>query len=343
MRKIPRSINMLIGTGLVVLGGCSAEDNRDLDPAGTSVTVNLTISDTCCGSRAPGDAAMSVNRILVIPFRKTDETRPDDPANFIPEYGSAFQMNVGTFPATATIPNLSPSSTYQLAIIGYNQNDFDFKNQNDATRKFSLTFAATPATLENVCLLPANAAAVPEFFSCVGTGYMNNTIVGPAFKPSRINNVKGTLVRLVSGLSLRVNNVPGHVKSVTLAAERLVTGIRASDAAPLMWQTAGDGSVKTLGTRTPVSGIVDFNLFMLPTTAARSTLLYLDVAYGTGFTERYTVKLPDSAGVVSGNRVTFDSNHWVKITGDYSSIDLGFTLTCGINLDDNAWDGIQQY
>ena len=102
-----------------------------------------------------------------------------------------------------------------------------------------------------------------------------------------------------------------------------------------------DGGARILGTRTPVSGNVSFNLYMLPTTAARKTLLYLDVAYGNGFTERYTVKIPDTEGVVSGNRVTFDSNHWVKITGDYSAINLGFTLIGNINLDDNAWDGIQ--
>lgn len=343
MKMDSRLIKILIGTVLAVFGGCSAEDSRDLLPFETSVAVHLTITDTGCHTRAPGDVAMSVNRILIIPFRKTNETLSNDPANFIPEYGSALQMNVGAFPATATIPNLSSLSTYRLLIIGYNQNDYDFKNQNDVLRKFSITSATTPATLANVCLQPTNAAVVPEFFSCSGTGYMNATVVGTAFKPSQINNVKGTLVRLVSGLSLQVNNVPGYVKSMTLVAERLVTGIRASDAAPLMWQAAGDGSLKTLGTRTPVSGTVNFNLFMLPTTAARSTLLYLDVAYGSGFIERYTVKIPDSAGVASGNRITFDSNHWVKITGDYSAINLGFTLTGNINLDDNAWDGIQQY
>lgn len=91
----------------------------------------------------------------------------------------------------------------------------------------------------------------------------------------------------------------------------------------------------------PVSGSVSFNLYMLPTTTTRNTLLYLDVAYGTGFKERYTVKIPDQTGVVSGNRITFDSNHWVKITGNYSSINLGFTLSGDINLDDNAWDDIQ--
>ena len=330
-----------MGIVLVVFSGCSAEDNRDLFPTESSIPVHLTISGINCYSRAPGDAAMSVNRILIIPFRKANENLSNDPANFIPEYNSARQLNIGAFPAVATMLNLSPSSTYQLAIIGYGQSDYDFMNQNDTFRKFSITSTATPATLENVCLQPSNATVVPEFFSCLGIGYMNSTMVGPAFKPSQINNVKGTLVRLVSGLSLQINNVPGYVKSMALVAERLVTGIRVSDAAPLTWQTASDGSLKTLGTKAAVSETVNFNLFILPTTAARSTLLYLDVVYGNGFTERYTVKVPDSAGVVSGNRITFDSNHWVKITGNYSSVNIGFTLAGNINLDDNAWDGIQ--
>lgn len=338
-----RLTNISIGIGLVVFCGCSAEDDRDLFPVDSSIPIHLTLTDINCYSRAPGDAAISVNRVLIIPFRKTNESLSNDPANFIPEYNSARQLNVGAFPTVATMLNLSSSSTYQLAIIGYNQSDYDFMNQNDALRKFSITSASTPATLANVCLQPSNATVVPEFFSCIGIGYMNSTMVGPAFRPSQINNVKGTLVRLVSGLSLQIKNVPGYVKSIALVGERLVTGIRVSDAAPLTWQTAGDGSLKTLGTRTPVSGSVNFNLFLLPTTAARSTQLYLDVTYGSSFTERYTVKVPDSPGVVSSNRITFDSNHWVKITGNYSSVNLGFTLAGSINLDDNDWDGIKKY
>lgn len=334
-------MNILLGMVLIVFGGCSSEDDLDLFPIDNSIPVHLTITDINCYSRAPGDAEMSVNRILIIPFRKTNENLSNDPINFIPEYNSARQLNVWSFPAVATMLNLSPSSTYQLVIIGYNQSDYDFMNKNDALRKFSITSTSTPATLANVCLQPSIATVVPEFFSCLGTGYIDSTMVGPFFKPSQINNVKGTLVRLVSGLSLQINNVPGYVKSLSLIAEQLVTSIKASDATPLTWQTKGDESLKILGTKTPVSGMVNFNLFILPTTASRSTLLYLDVAYGSGFTERYTVKIPDSAGVVSGNRITFDSNHWVKITGDYSSINLGFTLTGNINLDDNAWDGIQ--
>lgn len=165
--------------------------------------------------------------------------------------------------------------------------------------------------------------------------------MGQTFKPSQVDNVKGTLTRLVSGLTIQVNNVPAYVNSMTLVAEQLVTAIRVTDAQPLAWQTAGDSGAKTLGVKAPVAGSVNFNLYMMPTQAARNTLLYLDVAYGTGFTERYTVKIADTPGVVASNRITFDPNNWVKITGSYSSINLGFTLANNINLDDNAWDGIQ--
>lgn len=159
-----RLISILIGIGLVVFGGCSAEDNRDLFPIESSIPVHLTITDTNCYSRAPGDTAMSVNRILIIPFRKTDENLSNDPVNFIPEYNSARQMNIVSFPAVTTMLHLSSSSTYQLLIIGYNQSDYDFMNQNDALRKFSITTTSIPAALANVCLQPSNVTIVPEFF-----------------------------------------------------------------------------------------------------------------------------------------------------------------------------------
>ena len=341
MKLTNHIIALFTGIGMILLDGCSTEENRDLFPDESIVPVHLAISGNSNYTRAPGDAALSVNRILILPFRKTNEALTDDPANFVPEYSSARQLNVSSFPAVATMLNLSATSTYQLVIIGYNQNDYDFANQNSATRKFSILSTVTPATLANLYLQPTNTPVVPELFSCTGTGYLKNALVGQKFKPSQVDNVKGTLTRLVSALSLQVNNVPGYVNAMTLAAEQLVTGTRITDAAPLTWQTAGDSGIKTLGTKMPVSGSVSFNLYMLPTTTTRNTLLYLDVAYGTGFKERYTVKIPDQTGVVSGNRITFDSNHWVKITGDYSSINLGFTLSGNINLDDNAWDGIQ--
>ncbi len=324
---------------MILLSGCSAEENRDLFPDDKVVPVSLSIDRSDSYTRAPGDADLSVNRILIIPFRKTDEALNNDPENFVPEYDAARQLDVSFFPTVATMLNLSAASTYQLVIIGYNRNDYDFANQGSITERFSIGSTDIPATLANSFLQPTDAPVVPEFYSCIGTGYSNYDEVGQLFKPSEVNNVQGKLTRLVSALSIEVSNVPEFVSSMTLVAEQLVTGIRITDATPLEWQTAGDGGAKTLATEMPASGSVNFNLYMLPTTTARNTLLYLDVVYYTD-TERYTVKIPDETGIVSSNRITFDSNHWVKITGDFSSMNIGFNLDVrNINLDDDNWDG----
>ena len=341
MKKANYIISFLTGISLAVLSGCSADDRTDILPDEGTVPVRLEIDGEGSYTRAPGDAGLSVNRVLILPFRKTDESLTNDPANFVPEYASARQYNFSSFPMVAAMLNLSAASTYQLVILGYNQSDYDFANQGSATRRFSIGSTATPATLANLYLQPVNAPVVPEFFSCIGTGYLKTTLVGQTFKPSQVDNVKGTLTRLVSGLTLQVTNVPGYVTSMTLSAEQLVTGINVTNGTPLTWQSAGDSGVKTLATKSPVSGTVAFNSYMMPTTSSRNTLLYLDVAYGTGFTERYTVKIADNAGVVSSNRITFDPNHWVQVNGDYSNINFGFTLSDNVNLDDNAWDGIQ--
>lgn len=334
-------LSLLMGIGMILLSGCSAEESGNLFPLNDgSVSVSLSIGDEDeSNTRAPGDSTLSVDRVLILPFRKTNESLDNSPANFVPEYTSALQMDVNSFPVTASMLNLSATSTYQLVIIGYNRSDYDFDNQESATRSFNIGSVATPATLENLYLQPVSAPVVPEFFSCIGTGYFKGTLVGQTFKPTEVTNVQGTLTRLVSGLSLSVDNIPGEVESVTLAAEQLVTGMRITDAAPLTWQTAGDSGVKTLGTMAPVAGSVNFNLYMLPTTTTRNTLLYLDVTVAS-VAKRYTVKLADEVGLVSANRVTFDPNHWIRITGDYAKIEVGFDIDDNLNLDDDAWDGI---
>lgn len=330
---------MLLAFGLAA---CTAEDiGNTVSVYGESVPVEVSVQ--CDGkiTRAAGDTALSVNRILLLPFRKTDESLADIPANYVPDYANARQLNIKSFPVIATKLNLLSTSTYRIMVLGYNRNDYDFSNQTLATRRFDIGSASLPATLENVYVKPINPLnAVPEFFSCACTGYLNGTSVGVAFKPAQVNQLKGTLKRIVSAFSLQVTNIPAYVNSLSLAAENVVTSTRITDGNALQWQTAGDGAQRTLGTVQPVSGTVKFSYFLLSVPSARQTLFYLDVKYGI-FTERYTVKIPDTAGVTSGNRFILTPNHWVRVTGNYSQIGLGFTLTDNINLDDNAWDGLQ--
>lgn len=323
-----------------LLGGCSADDVAGL-PDEDIVPVRFEINRDGTYTRAPGDAALSVNRILILPFKKTDEIGANDPTNFQPDFSAAKQIDVNSFPAVATMLNLSAASTYQIMVIGYNRNDYDFANQGSSSRRFSMGSMATPTTLANMYLQPMDVTAVPEFFSCMGVGYQQSTLVGNYFKPGDINNVRGTLKRIVSGFTLTVHNVPSFVSSMTLVAEQLVTATKALDGSPLLWQSQGDGGVRVLGTQTPILGKVTISRYMLSAPDAQKSLFYLDVSlYGLPV-ERYTVKVPDTPNVSSGNRIIFLPNHWVQLSGDYNTLNIGFTLTDNVNLDDPAWDGLQ--
>ena len=323
----------------LLMGSCSQDDAIGAASTDEAIPVEISIGNDKASTRAPGDVALSVNRVLILPFQKTSEGLADDAANFIPVYGSAKQIDVTTFPNVVTKLSLTPATTYRILIIGYNRNDYDFANQSSISRRFDIGSASTPTTLANFHLQPISPVNVPEFFTCIATGYKNGQLVGTSFQPEQIDNIKGTLKRIVSGLTVDISNIPAYVTSVSLSAEQLVSATRATDGVPTLWQTAGDSGLKTLGSLAPVNGKVTFSPYVLAVPDARKTLLYINIAYGT-INQSYPVNITDAVGVVSGNRIIFSPNHWVKITGDFINSTLVFTLSRTINLDDNLWDGI---
>lgn len=328
----------LIATLIALLmGACSQEEAIGV-ASEESISVELNISYDKVFSRAPGDAALSVNRILILPFQKTDEGLANDDANFVPVSNLAKQVDVSTFPNVVTKLALTSAKTYKILILGYNRNDFDYLNQGSVSRRFNIG-STTTTTLANFHLQSISPVDIPEFFTCITEGYMNGQSVGTSFKPEQINSIRGTLNRIVSGFTLDINNIPAYVTSVSLSAEQLVTATKATDGTPTLWQTAGDSGVKLLGSKTPVAGKVNFNQFLLAIPDARKTLFYLDLTIG-GTVQRYTMNIADSPSVVSGNRIIFSPNHWVKVSGNFINSTLVFILSDNINLDDNAWDGI---
>ena len=341
MRRTNQKYSLLAALlALLWLGGCSTDDIPS-DSSDDTVAIPLNISHEGLSiTRAPGNATHSVNRILILPFKKTNELLTNDAANFAAEYSAARQVDVNTFPYMGAMLNLTAGSTYQVMVLGYNQNDYDFANPSLVTRHFDIGLTGMPTTLADMSVKLISILNVPEFFSCMATGYLNSASIGGVFKPLLINKLQGNLTRLSSALTLDITNIPSYVTSISLTAEQLVTAIKATDGTPVAWQTAGDANAKLLGTLSPVSGRVTFSSFILPTLDARKTLLYLDVLSGSN-SQRYTVKLADTPGVVSGNRIIFSPNHWVNITGNYSTIEQGFALNNDINLDDNNWDGLQ--
>lgn len=327
-------------TVVVLLDGCTAGEVALEDTRKENIEIALYIAPVKPAIRAPGDMALSVDRLLILPFRKNDPEGTDEPSNYVPVYDKAKQLDVGSFPLTTETLTLSATQTYQLLMIGYNRKDYDFTDPENLSRRFGIGPSSASASLATFYLQPADPTRIPEFFVCLGEGYKNTTPVGTRFTPSQINHVKGRLQRLVGGLTLEIHTIPVSVSALSLTAEQLVTAARAFDGAPLAWQTAGDSGNKLLGTQTPVNGKVVFNTYMLPTSDERKTLFYLDITTGSS-TERFTLKVADSPLVVSNNRIIFSPNQWVYISGKYTDIKPGFFLTGSVDLDDNAWDGVQ--
>lgn len=320
--------------------GCShIESPNDSE---ITLPVDLSINQKIT-TRALGDPIHSVNRILVLPFQKINSTLPDNNLNnFTPLYGFARQWDIATFPSGNLTLKLPKDFTYQVMVIGYNSNDFDFNNQASINNKFSIGSATTPTRLDNFHLYPKQPNVVPEFFTTFCTATNNGTPSGKTFTPSSSNtniSLTGQLRRLVSGLTVQITGIPNYVKSISLSAERMVKATRVNDTIPSLVQSTGDGENRLIQKLVPSGNRVLFSNLLLPTKSTYSTKLYLNVNYGLT-TETYTIKVPDSA-ISTGNRISFNPNHVVKIEGTYAKINLGFVLSYTINLDDNKWDGLQ--
>ncbi|MBK5722990.1 hypothetical protein JGH11_19150 [Dysgonomonas sp. Marseille-P4677] len=282
----------------------------------------------------------TVNRVLILPFKKIDEsvsTNEDD--NFNLDQSLVKQVEFNASPTFLTMLNLTRGSTYKIFAIGYNNNNYDVNNPG-LIKKFDLLYVE-PNILYNFYYRAVSATNISDFFTATGMSYNDDVQTGQYFKPEEIKTLKIDLTRAVSGFNLEITNIPPYVTSVTLIAEKLVQSVFLTDleALDIYLENAPD-NLKTFSTQVPVAGNVSFNHYLLPTFDINKTRFYLDVKLGS-VTERYIIKVNDVSGISSNNSITFYPNHVIKISGDYSNINLGFILSYSINLDDDIWDGIQ--
>lgn len=317
---------------------CNRDDDTDISPGETvAVAVNFGIEGDVTKSFV-NNQSHHVNRILILPFRKTAENLPDVDASFQPAYSLGVQLDVGSFPVNSAAIRLQPGTSYRVLVIGYNTSDYDFKNQSSPANRFSMGAATTPVHFGNFSLIPSTPVVVPEFFTCTAQASLGGVQQGATFKPEQGVTLTGQLKRLVSGFSVTLTDVPTYVKSISLIAGNLVKSSRTLDAAPVTWQVAGDGAIRILAKKTPSAGSVVFDQYLLPTLDAQKTEFYLDVEFG-GSVQRYSVLVADGV-VSSGNKLIFNPNQAINLTGSYTKVNFGFTLNYGINLDDNQWDGL---
>lgn len=333
--------HILWGLFILVLSGCVQDEM--IEPTGEElVSIPVEVNGFPFNqTRSIETQPYTANRVLVLPFKKIDENiSTNDDSNFAPYFAAARQVELHTNITHITMLNLPAGSTYKILAVGCNQHDYDLNNPGSPGNTFDIGSVNNPTLLSNVHLLARSAAVVPELFTAIGQSYHDGNGIGAYFKPEQINSIKINLTRLVSGLNIEIANVPDHVTSITLVAEKLVKGVQPIGGAATIVQASGDADqLKTFSTQLPVSGRVSFNHYILPTMDANKTKLYLDVQYGI-FKERYEIKVPDTDGVSALNSITFMPNHVVKISGDYANINFGFSLSYAINLDDNNWDGL---
>ena len=163
------------------LTACTTDDidEPEMPQKDNTIPVEINIQYEDALSRASDNATLSVNRILILPFRKTNESlATSEPANFVPDYAAAKQIPLHSFPVTSTKLNLQATSTYRIVVLGYNRNDYNFNNPTAASRLFDIGSVSTPATLANLYVKPINPTyGVPEFFSCQCIGNMNGTAI----------------------------------------------------------------------------------------------------------------------------------------------------------------------
>lgn len=282
----------------------------------------------------------TVNRVLILPFKKIDETiLTNDDNNFNLDQTAIKQVELTGNPTYLTMLELTPGATYKIVAIGYNQNNYDINNPA-LVKTFDLLYSE-PNLLYSLYYYAMSAAAITDFFTATGMSYTHTTQTGYYFKPENINTLRINLTRSVSGLSVEIADIPEYVTSITLVAEKLVQSVSLSNFEALTIQNeTADDKLKTFSTQVPDAGYIHFDHYLLPTFGIHSTRFYLDIQLGS-LTERYLIKVNDVAGISSGNKISFYPNQVVKISGSYANINLGFTLNYSINLEDNTWDGIQ--
>lgn len=321
------------------LFGCNQNEDINQTDRGT-IAVPIEIISVTNTTKSIETQPHTVNRVLILPFKKIDESiLTNNDNNFSIEQASVKQVEFVGNPTFLTMLELTEGSTYKIFAIGYNNNNYDINNP-DLDKRFDLFYSA-PNTFTTSYYTSMSAANISDLFTATGISYNGATQTGQYFKPEDIKTLKVELTRLVSGLSFAITNIPTYVTSITLVAEKLVQSVYLNDLEALMIQSeTADDNLKTFSTQVPTAGQINFDHYLLPTFDVNSTRLYLNVKLGS-ITERYLVKVNNVTGVSLDNRISFNPNQVVKILGDYSSINLGFTLSYSINLDDNSWDGIQ--
>ncbi|MFR9164940.1 MAG: hypothetical protein ACLVKO_01470 [Dysgonomonas sp.] len=317
---------------------CSSDDDNEIPKDKGLVSVDLDISFNMY-MRPKKSADETVNRILILPFRKIDENLSDDDNNFEVAYSAAKQIDINAFPTYITKLILEENKSYQVLILGYKQNDFDFSDQDNAGNIFRIGSSGTPVTLENFQVSMPNIAETPELFACISDAYLDEANKGNVFKPENISKLKGNLTRRVSRLTVGISEIPDYVSSISLEAEYIVTAFKPVIGDPVTVQSTDNNGNNILAEQSVgTSRVVKFSRFLFPTKDVYKTRLYINVLSGSSTTQ-YQIKVADVSGASEAGYILFYPNNEIRITGRYDKLDSGMTINNTIGLDEDEWNG----
>ncbi len=334
-----RLSNIFCPLVLCLLASCvKTERLAPEQPQEQLVAVNLDLSagGSLAATRAFSDTGTSrVDRVLILPFAKTNEALPDDDANFVLDYSLIRQIDLAD-----PLPNegklavslfLQPDVSYKIAALGFGQQDFDYADlTNPNATLLMVVMKGVEMKLSDFMIQTFSMAHRPELFGCMchEGGDENDTV----FNASGSTALAGTLTRMVGGFSVRITDIPDYVTSISLIPKDLTVTVNLYGVPAY---TLGEPYYGlTLETLEPdASGTVEFEEFLF---AAFDPMSFrLDVMLGTSI-ESYTVTT--NSGVTT---FPIAPNQAINLSGSYAeAINFGFTAANTINLDDDAWDGL---
>lgn len=322
-----------IGAALL-LGICSLWSCQKGDMASDAVEVGVRIgADNVIDTRAFGnDDPLSVDRILVVPFTKSDALAEDN-ANYKAARELAIQIDVDQFPIDNLKMLLSPLSTCRLVFIGFNRHDYDLYGSDPLANGIVIDYgnSLSDLSIEDRTTQSGTLSNAELFFD-----------ISDPFRPNGNTTVSALLTRMVGGISVTLTNVPEGVETRIYHTTPLTT----------RWMVIGETAADTFDTQDAYytmtsngNGVNYYSRYYFPTGTTTPITMEME-AVGTSSQPSDPPIGRVSVATSSGNRFALEADQAINLRGDYRQVILGLELFAanpsnnGINIDDNDWDGV---
>ncbi len=315
--------------GICLLWSCRKSDILPGDTVEVGVRIG---ADNVIDTRAFGNNdPLSVDRILVVPFTKSDALAEDND-NYKAARELAIQIDVDLFPVNDLRMLLSPLSTCRLVFIGFNRQDYDLYGSDPLASGIAIDYGRSLAELsiEDRATVNGSPRNAELFFD-----------ISDPFRPGGGTTVSALLERIVGGISVTLTNVPEGVETRIYHTSPLTT----------RWMVIGEEGAETLDTqdayytmRDNGNGVNYYSRYYFPTGTTPVTMEMEAVSASAQPSDPPIARV--RVATSSGNLFDVEADLAINLSGDYRQVLLGQELFAanpsnnGINIDDDNWDGV---